>query len=72
MYDSVETRCRVAVPLPILVLSQFAISDSLRGEISMGDQFAAGASAAIMKTIKAIDTILAGENLKISGKRERR
>jgi len=38
----------------------------------MGDQFAAGASAAIMKTIKAIDTILAGENLKISGKRERR
>ncbi|HUW97417.1 MAG TPA: hypothetical protein VMV40_01050 [Acidiferrobacter sp.] len=35
----------------------------------MGDQFAAGASAAIIKTIEEIDTILAGENLKISGKK---
>ncbi|MHB8252187.1 MAG: hypothetical protein ACYDEV_00450 [Acidiferrobacter sp.] len=35
----------------------------------MGDQFVAGASAVIIKTIGEIDTILAGENLKISGKK---
>ena len=55
--------------LPICALLQFAINDLSRGKISIGDQFAAGASAAVMKTIEEIDAILAGESLKISGKK---